>query len=84
MRTALRKMGNSTGFIVPKPLLLQIGAVAGATLEVSVEDGRIVAAPARVGPRVGWAAAAEALTAVGDDALAWPAFANDGDSDLTW
>lgn len=45
-RTALRKMGNSTGMIVPKAILAQLGAKAGEPLDVSVENGRLVAARA--------------------------------------
>lgn len=45
-RTALRRMGNSTGMIVPKAVLAALGAVAGEPLDIGVEDGRLVAAPA--------------------------------------
>ena len=43
-RTALRRMGNSTGMIVPKALLAALGAEAGEPLDIALEDGRIVAA----------------------------------------
>ena len=42
MRTALRRMGNSSGVIIPKPLLNEIGAKPGDEIEMTVEDGRIV------------------------------------------
>jgi hypothetical protein len=35
-------------------------------------------------PRQGWSEDAKRLAAAGDDALAWPAFANDGDHDRVW
>ena len=38
----------------------------------------------RSNPRQDWAADAARLAAEGDDALAWPEFANDDDSTLVW
>ncbi len=35
-------------------------------------------------PREGWADDARRIADQRDDALAWPAFANAGDSDLVW
>lgn len=43
-RTALRRMGNSTGMIVPKAILAAMGAREGEPLDVSVENGRLIAA----------------------------------------
>lgn len=43
-RTALRRMGNSTGMIVPKTVLAELGAREGEALDLRVEDGRLVAA----------------------------------------
>ena len=45
-RTALRRMGNSTGMIVPKAILVALGAQAGEPLDIGVENGRLVAARA--------------------------------------
>ncbi len=45
-RTALRKMGNSTGMIVPKAILAELGAKAGEPIDLRIEDGRLVAARA--------------------------------------
>ena len=45
-RTALRRMGNSTGMIVPKAVLAALGAEAGEPLDIGVEDGRLIAARA--------------------------------------
>ena len=84
MRTALRKMGNSAGMIVPKAILSEIGSTIGEELDIKVENGRIVAAPVRDGVRAGWAEAAQALAEAGDDAPAWPDFANDEDESLQW
>jgi antitoxin MazE len=83
MRTALRKMGNSSGVIIPKAILNALGAAEGDPMDVNVEEGRIVLAPVRGGTRAGWAAAAEAIAA-DDDAADWRRFGNDGDASLTW
>ena len=45
MRAPLRKMGNSSGIIIPKPILIQIGVETGDDLDLSLDDGRIVLAP---------------------------------------
>jgi antitoxin MazE len=84
MRTALRKMGNSAGMIVPRAILDELGGAIGEELELKVENGRLVAAPVRGGLRAGWAEAAQALADAGDDAPVWPDFANDEDGALTW
>ena len=53
MLTTLRKLGNSQGVIIPKPLLAQVGMTGEA--EMKVENGAIVLRPAKRTPRVGWA-----------------------------
>ena len=82
MRVTLRKMGNSSGVIIPKPFLAEIGA-AGA-VEMVVEEGRIVIEAERRATRAGWADASRELAAAGEDSLAWPEFANAGDETLEW
>ena len=86
MRTALRKMGNSTGMIVPSAVLREAGLATGAVLEVSVEDGRIVAAPVAAPVRAGWAKDAAAIAAAGPDSEVdvWSGFGNEGDAELEW
>jgi antitoxin MazE len=80
--TTLRKLGNSQGVIIPKPLLAQVGLTDEA--EMKVENGAIVLRPARRAPREGWAEASRAIAADADEGLAWPEFANDGDKALRW
>jgi antitoxin MazE len=82
MLTTLRKLGNSRGVIIPKPLLAQVGLTDEA--EIKVENGAIVLRPAKLAPRAGWAEACRALAAHDDEGLAWPEFANEGDSALEW
>lgn len=84
MRTAVRKMGNSSGVIIPKPLLGEVGLETGDDVEMKLEDGKIVLMPVKSHPRAGWAEAAKALAEAGDDGLAWPEFSNADDDSLTW
>jgi antitoxin MazE len=84
MRTAVRRMGNSQGVIIPKPLLAEIGVKTGDALDMKVERGKIVIAPTKRKPRQGWADAGKALAAAGEGGLVWPEFGNDWDKDWTW
>ena len=82
MKTTIRRMGNSQGVIIPKPLLAQVGLVDEA--ELVVEKDSIVLRKPRRKVRAGWAEASQRVAEAGDDALAWPEFANDGDAELQW
>jgi antitoxin MazE len=84
MRAAIRRMGNSAGIILPKPLLIELGVKAGDEVSLTLEKGRLILTPARRHPREGWAEASKEIAAAGDDALVWPEFGNDGDDELTW
>lgn len=84
MRTPLRKLGNSSAVIIPKPILKQIGLEAGDDLDMSLDENRIVLMPAKRHPRAGWEKAAKSIAASGDDALVWPEFGNMDDKDLKW
>ena len=82
MLTTLRKLGNSRGVIIPKPLLAQVGMTDDAVMKV--EDGAIVLRPAKRTPREGWAEASRAVAADAEEGLAWPEFANEDDKALRW
>ncbi len=84
MRSALRKMGNSSGLIIPKPFLAEIGADVGDDVEMTVEKGRLVVTPLKKRVREGWSDDARRIAEHGDDALLWPEFGNEGDEKLTW
>jgi antitoxin MazE len=84
MRAIVRKLGNSSGVIIPKPLLGEIGVEVGDAFDVKLEEGRIVLAPVTRRPRAGWAEASREIAQAGDDALVWPEFGNVGDDDLVW
>lgn len=86
MQTALRKMGNSTGMILPKPILKLLGVESGASMELVVEDGRVIATPVRNGVRQGWEADAERIGSEPLDAESreWLAHGNEHDEQLQW
>jgi antitoxin MazE len=83
MRTAIRKIGNSQGVLIPKPMLAETGL--DAEVDISVENGTIVLRPIQDHqPRAGWADAAREIAAQGADVPVWPEFANAGDAELKW
>lgn len=82
MLTTLRKLGNSLGVIIPKPLLAEVGLTDAA--ELRVEGGAIVLRPVKLSPREGWSDASRALAEAGDDRPVWPEFTNQGDEALKW
>jgi antitoxin MazE len=82
MEVTIRKMGNSQGVLIPKPILAQLGLESTADLQV--RDGVIEIRAIRRNPREGWSADAQRLAAEGADALVWPEVANEGDAELVW
>jgi antitoxin MazE len=82
MEVAIRKIGNSQGVLIPKPILAQVGLEGAADLQV--RDGVIEIRPLRRNPREGWAEDARRLADRGDDALVWPEVANADDERLVW
>ena len=82
MEVAIRKMGNSQGVLIPKPILAQLGL--GTTVDLQVRNNVLEIRAVRSDPRQGWAQDAARLASQGDDALAWPEFANADDSSLVW
>ncbi len=82
MEVAIRKMGNSQGVLIPKPILVQLGLEGTADLQV--RDGVIEIRAIRRNPREGWAADAHRIAAQDGNALVWPEFANEGDAELVW
>jgi antitoxin MazE len=82
MEVAIRKMGNSRGVLIPKPILAQLGLEGVADLQV--RDGVIEIRPICRHPREGWETDAQRLAQEGEDALVWPEFVNQDDADLVW
>lgn len=82
MLATIRRLGNSQGILIPKPLLRQVGLVDQA--EMCVEGDALVLRRPKAHPRSGWAEASMKLAATGDDLLVLPEFANEGDEELRW
>ncbi|HEX6794423.1 MAG TPA: AbrB/MazE/SpoVT family DNA-binding domain-containing protein [Casimicrobiaceae bacterium] len=82
MKVAIRRIGNSQGVVLPKPVLAQAGLEDEA--ELSVEDGRIILRRPVLAVRTGWADAARNLAKKGDDVLILGEFANEGDIEREW
>jgi antitoxin MazE len=78
-------MGNSTGIILPRSILGQIGLTTGATMDLRVENGTLIGTPVTSDRRGQWAsAAAEIAGEENRDEAAWRGFGNDDDADLSW
>ena len=89
VHVSIRKIGNSQGVVIPKPVLAQLGLTGEAGAEMTIEGGALVLRKPvlrkRAGaPRRGWAEAAKKIADSGDDALTIGEFGNAADKDLTW
>jgi antitoxin MazE len=82
MHVTIRQIGNSRGFVIPKPVLAQLGLEGEA--EMTVEGGALVLRRPALPVRAGWAEASQSVAADGDDALVMGEFGNDGDAELVW
>ena len=78
----VRRIGNSLGVVIPKPVLAQVGLSERA--ELTVERGAIVLRKPRKSARAGWSQAAESVAAQGEDELLMGGFANAADLELDW
>jgi antitoxin MazE len=84
MQITIRDIGNSKGVVLPKPLLAQAGLDDQGTADMTVENGAIVLRRPAKAAREGWAVAAQAVAANGDDALLLGEFGNADDAALAW
>ncbi len=84
MHVTIRQIGNSQGFVVPKPLLAQVGLDNESGAEMTIEGGALVLRKPVNAARVGWAEAAKKLRAADDDALVMGEFGNAADAELVW
>ena len=82
MLATIRRMGNSQGILIPKPLLQQLGLVDQA--EMLIEGETLVLRRPKDTPRSGWAEASRRLAESGDDAMTLPEFSNEDDSGWVW
>ena len=81
MKTVIRRMGNSWGVLIPKPLLAQVGLEEA---EMLVGKDCIVLRRPQKKVREGWAEASRNIASTNDDKLVWPQFANADDTALRW
>jgi antitoxin MazE len=79
---AIRRIGNSQGIVIPKPLLAQIGLEGHA--EMTIERDALVLRRLAKAARSGWAAAAQKIADQKDDALVMGEFGNEDDAGLSW
>jgi len=78
----LRRIGNSLGIVIPKPVLAQVGL--SEQVELTVERGAIILRKPRKTARSGWSEAAHSITIQGEDKLLMGEFANAADVELEW
>jgi len=79
---SIRRIGNSQGVVIPKPILAQLGLNGEA--EMTVEGGALVLRPPARPSRAGWAEAAKRIAEADDDTLVMGEFGNESDKDLAW
>jgi len=78
----VRRIGNSLGIVIPKPVLAQVGLSEQA--ELTVERGAIVLRKPRKAARAGWSKAAKSVADQRGDELLMGDFANAADLELDW
>ena len=84
MQTSIKRMGNSAAVLLPKPVMAHLGVTTGDTLELVLQEGRIVLSPASRHPREGWEEAAQVVAAADDGRSQWPELSVGRDEDWTW
>ena len=79
-------MGNSTGMILPKAILDQLGLACGAKVDLRVEDGEVIAKPVKRKVREGWEEAARVIGAepLTEEEQEWLDMPNDFDGEWVW
>jgi antitoxin MazE len=82
LSVTVRRIGNSLGIVIPKPVLAQVGLSERADL--TVERGAIVLRKPRRAARTGWGDAARSVAIADEDELLMGEFANAADAELEW
>jgi antitoxin MazE len=82
MRTTIRKMGNSHGVLIPKPILVQLGLED--EVDMQIEGNALVLRRPKKSARQGWADASRSVAAAGDDRLVMGDFSNTDDKGFVW
>ncbi|RYY22168.1 MAG: AbrB/MazE/SpoVT family DNA-binding domain-containing protein [Sphingobacteriaceae bacterium] len=82
MKSSIIMIKKDEGIIFPPQLLQQLNLSSASTVEIEIDNGKIIIKPE---PRQGWAEAAKQMNAAGDDELLVKDFPNDFDKDeWTW
>jgi antitoxin MazE len=82
MKTKIRRLGNSQGVLIPKPILAQLGLEDEVEMEIE-NDALVIRRPHRKA-REGWAQASNGVAAAGDDQLVMGDFGNADDAEWAW
>lgn len=80
----IRRVGNSQGIVIPKPILTQLGLSSDDGVDMIIEDDALVLRRPANPVRAGWAEAAKKIADAGDDSLVMGEFGNAGDTELVW
>ena len=81
---SIRKIGNSQGVVIPKPVLVQLGLDSKVGAEMTIEEDALVLRRPASPARAGWADAARRIAEAGDDELVLGEFGNAEDTELVW
>ena len=84
MHVNIRRVGNSQGVVIPKPILTQLGLSRDTGVDMTIEDDALVMRRPANPVRAGWAEAARKIAEAGDDTLVMGEFGNTGDTELVW
>lgn len=81
---SIRRIGNSQGIVIPKPVLAQLGLDPEAGAEMTIEGSSLVLRKPARHVRASWAEAARKIAQAGDDGLVMGEFGNQADAELAW
>jgi len=84
LHVSIRRIGNSQGVVIPKPVLAQLGLNGEAGAEMTIEGGALVLRKPASPVRAGWAEASRRIAEAGDDKLVMGEFGNASDKELVW
>ena len=88
MRSSVRRIGNSAGLILPRPVLDGLGVEVGDPLEVTLNGDEVVVKASKRKVREGWEEAAKQIAAQGlsEEEVEWleAPLTAETDEDWTW
>lgn len=82
MKATIRRMGNSQGVLIPKPVFAQLGLES--EVDMTVEGDALVIRKPKQKVRNGWAEASQKVADSGDDVLVMGMFRNTKDKETVW